>query len=265
MQFSDIDIVRKYSRQYKYTIRSTDTGPDDTITPHAMTSLIQEAASVDAGVLGFGADDLDARGICWLLLRTSVRFCGNPKWRDEITIDTWTNGTDKLLALRDFCISAGDGKILAKATTSWLLADSISKRPKKITILENRAMTEVNHSILGFTSPRIEELPGLLPEQPTMVKFAGYSEIDRNNHVNNTRYIAWCLDAVALTAGADINITGFDINYISEITIGENVEIFCSVHTAEITLADPLQKAYLVSGRHGSDGRTSFAALFYLK
>lgn len=264
MQFSDIDIIRKYSRQYKYIIRSTDTGPDDKITPHAMTSLIQEAASVDAGVLGFGADELDAKGICWLLLRTSVRFYDSPKWRDEITIDTWTNGTEKLLALRDFSISAGDGSVLARATTSWILADSISKRPKKIGILENRAMTEVNYSILGFSSPRIVEKPDLLPSHPAIVKFAGYSEIDRNNHVNNTRYIAWCLDAVAVTAGSDLNIAGFDINYVSEITIGENVEIFCTEYNAGNASGNSLQQAYLISGRHGSDGKTSFIAIFYL-
>jgi medium-chain acyl-[acyl-carrier-protein] hydrolase len=265
MQFSDLELVRKYSRQYRYTIRSTDTGPDDGITPHAMATLIQEAASVDAGVLGFGADDLDSRGICWLLLRTSVRFYGSPKWRDEITIDTWTNGTEKLLALRDFVISSGEGHVLARATTSWLLADSLTKRPKKITELENRAMTEVNYSSLGFTSPRIEERPGSLSGMPVMVKHAGYSEIDRNNHVNNTRYIAWCLDALAAVAGTGLDIAGFDINYVSEITMGEDVEIFCTGYDAERSSEDRSHRVFIVSGRHAADGKTSFTALFYLK
>ncbi|MHB8962116.1 MAG: acyl-[acyl-carrier-protein] thioesterase [Saccharofermentanales bacterium] len=264
MQFEDIDIIRKYSRQYKYTIRSTDTGPDDRITPHAMTTLIQEAASVDAGVLGFGADDLDVKGICWLLLRTSVRFFKSPKWRDEITIDTWTNGTEKLLALRDFSISSDDGSVLARATTSWILADSRTKRPMKISMLENRAMTEISYSSLGFSSPRIEAKPDLLPAAPAIVKNAGYSEIDRNNHVNNTRYIAWCLDALAVSTGIGLDIAGFDINYISEITLGEDVEIFCTEYDSDKVSGDDSNRVFLVLGRHGSDGRTSFTSLFYL-
>jgi medium-chain acyl-[acyl-carrier-protein] hydrolase len=264
MPFDDIGTIRNYSRQYHDIIRSTDTGPDDRATLHAITSLIQEAASSDAEHLGFGADTLDGQSLCWLLLRTSVRFDDHPKWREEITVDTWTNGTEKLLALRDFCITGTDGRALARASTSWLLADRMTKRPQRVDILGNRRMTEFHYSSLGFSSPRIDESHVSFPDRPLILKQAAFSDIDRNGHVNNTRYIAWCLDAVFSFLGTAPRMTGFDINYISEVTIGEDIAIHCTEYPAEKAFGNPWHRVLIARGTHSSDGRTSFVALLYI-
>ena len=262
--FDDIGTIRRFSRQYHHRIRSTDTGSDDRATPHAITALIQEAASIDAGHLGFGADALDGRSLCWLLLRTSVRFADRPVWREEITVDTWTNGTDKLLALRDFCITGPDGRGLARATTSWLLADRATRRPQRVDVLGDRRMSEFQYSSLGFQAPRIDERSVPFPVEPAIFRHAGFSDIDRNGHVNNTRYIAWCLDAAYEVLGEEPRICGFDVNYVSEVTIGEDIAIHCADYPPEKASGDPMHRVLAARGTHWTDGRTSFVALLYL-
>ncbi len=265
MEPDDIGRIRQYSRQYAFTVRSTDTGPDDRITPHAFTSLIQEAASADAEALGFGAGALDPQGICWILLRTSLRFYDRPKWREKVVIDTWTNGFDRLLALREFHAAGEDGRMFARATTSWILADTRTRRPRKFEAEPDSLMARPTLSALGFPSPKIREEGHSFPEGPAIIKFAGYSEIDRNRHVNNTRYIAWCLDALAETIPAGWRTAGFDINYVSEVTMGESVGIYCAA-SSDTDAPDGLPgSSYLISGRHRSDGRTSFTARFTME
>ena len=59
-----------------------------------------------------------------------------------------------------------------------------------------------------------------------ITKFADYSELDHNDHVNNTRYIAWAYDAL-YKLGKDLRmIMKFDINYHSEVKSGERVDLY---------------------------------------
>ncbi|MBN1891719.1 MAG: hypothetical protein JW780_02980 [Clostridiales bacterium] len=59
-----------------------------------------------------------------------------------------------------------------------------------------------------------------------IVKHADYSEIDRNLHVNNTRYVAWSMDAANYNELMKYVILSADINYLCEIKHKEKVDVF---------------------------------------
>lgn len=263
-RFDDLELIRNYSRQYNFYVKSTDTGPDDRITPHALTACIQEAASLDALSLGFGADDLDKNDIVWILIRNSVRLFHKAGWRDEIVVDTWTNGVSGVFALRDFAVTTSAGVPVAKATTSWILADRTTKRPLRTDVLESERMKTIQYSCLGFEAPRIKLLPRTLQDEPVLSLRVGASDIDRNDHVNNTRYIAWCQDVIDVLGKDPSEIRGFDINYISEVIKGEEVILYGV--KADKYLREPIAEndAYLVIGKHASQDRISFSALIYI-
>lgn len=261
----DLDIIRRYSRQYEYTVRSNDTDMNDNIAIHSLMSLLQEAASSDAQVLGFGASDFDKSGYCWLLLRASIRLAAKPVWRDDIVIDTWTNGSDKLIALRDFNISGKSGNLFGKATTSWLVADKDTKSPKRITVLGKPEMEIFNHSALGYNAPKINESMLISSSEPVITRTAGYSEIDRNEHVNNTKYITWCIDALGAVKGGFPDICGIDINYSSEVVLGETIDLYHSAFPIESGFDKNAKTADLIVGRHQSKQKTAFTAIVYSK
>ena len=59
-----------------------------------------------------------------------------------------------------------------------------------------------------------------------IIKYADYNELDRNRHVNNSRYTAWAYDAL-FKNGYDVSrIEDIIINYNSEVLAGEKVELF---------------------------------------
>lgn len=259
----ELDTIRQFSRQYNYSIRGTETDTRDKLQPCALMSMIQEAASIDAEYHQCGAKELDPEGFCWLLLRTSVRMSAIPGWKDQITIDTWTNGVERLLSIRDFFITDPAGRFFGKATTTWLVVDKETHRPRKITVLNNPRIMEKSVSALGFNSPKLEESFAELPELPILSEYAGYSDIDRNNHVNNTRYVAWCMDAVGMCKIPDADLIGIDINYISEVKPGETVDLYLAALPVERGFCPEAKAARLVVGKHGGDRKTAFLAALY--
>lgn len=259
----EMDKIKKISRQYEYSIRSTETDTRDELQLFALMSMIQEAASIDAEYSGLGAAQLDPKGYCWLLLRTSVRLSAIPKWKDRIFIDTWTNGVERLFSIRDFLITDQDNRLMGKATTSWLVVDQKSHRPQKISVLNDPRVLESSFSGLGFSAPKLEESLDMISDAPTLSKYAGYSEIDRNIHVNNTRYVAWCLDAIGVIGMPSSNLIGIDINYITEVRHGETIDIYVSPLPMNLGFCTDAKAAYFITGKHREDHKTAFISILY--
>ncbi len=262
-QFPDIQTIRQYSRQYSYTVRGTETGTSDELGPAALLSMLQEAASIDAERSGLGAATLDPEGFCWVLMRTSVRLSALPRWQDDVIVDTWTNGAERIFSIRDFLLSDPAGRLFGRATSSWLVVDKEAHRPQKLSVLNNPRIKETTVSALCRFSPKLTESCAALPEQPILSRVAGYSEIDRNGHVNNTRYASWCMDAVGMNGFPAANLVGFDINYISEVKCGETVGLYFAKIPAEQGFYPEAKDACLIVGRHEDDRRTAFITILY--
>ena len=60
----------------------------------------------------------------------------------------------------------------------------------------------------------------------------GFSEIDLNNHVNNTKYANYVMDAVAPSKGNVPEV--FQIEYRKEVLEGTQLHIYCEKNGKEI-------------------------------
>jgi len=234
------DIIGNRSRlrpgehsKFTYEIRGTDTDYKDQIQMHSILSMMQEAASVSAADYGWGAEVTDKMGTCWILLRMSVRMKKLPAWLQRITIETWSRGADRLFFLRDFIMYDETGEKIGAGSSTWILANKESHRPVRPSALMDMSdLPLIPSEALTFDPPQI--LPENSPEwmmtnmmsENSRVKFADFSEIDRNLHVNNTRYAAWCMDAAHSSSLDQPDVLGLDINYNSEIRYGEKVILF---------------------------------------
>ena len=86
--------------------------------------------------------------------------------------------------------------------------------------------------VFGKPCPKIEfpeksDVAGA-SDKPVIIKYADYTELDRNRHVNNSRYTAWSYDAL-FKSGYDVSaIKEISIMYNSEVKQGEKVELYIS-------------------------------------
>lgn len=223
--------MRKH-KHYSFTIKNTETDAADKLHMHALFSMLQEAASLNALDYGVGSKELDEINLCWLLLRVSVRMEKMPAWLDEISIETWSRGADRLFFYRDYIIHSSKGEILGRASSLWVIAEKDSHRPVRPSmLLENGNLPVDPEGVFDFNPPKL--FPGKSAQwmsenenESILMKFADFSEIDRNKHVNNTRYVAWCIDTFFKNHQDACFIKGIDINFLSEIYYQSKIYLF---------------------------------------
>ena len=224
---------------YTYTIRSTETDFQDKIHFQTLYSMLQEAAGENADVYGWGAETMDRLDICWVLIRMSVRMARLPAWKDRIHIETWSRGAEKLSFLRDFIIRDDAGAELGRASSVWIVLDKNTHKPIRPQILLDTTILKSDvRSVFSFMSPKLtpNHPPAYMSEhldESCLQKQAEFSDIDRNEHVNNSKYIAWCIDAYyrsfSNTNYEEVpTISGMDINYISELRFADKINLFSS-------------------------------------
>ncbi len=213
---------------YRFTVIGTETDIEDRLHYHALCSMLQEAACLDAERSGYGANTLDGLKACWLILRMKVCMTRIPKWRDEIYISTESHGFQRVFFNRDFDIYDSNFEPIGWATSVWVITEQGSHRPIRpaaIPGMEAFACTTPSSRSVDKLFPVSEENRDF---QNQLTRFADYSDIDRNMHVNNTRYIAWSEDSYYLQVPMSEPIHSLSINYSSEVKPGEEVKVYRS-------------------------------------
>jgi medium-chain acyl-[acyl-carrier-protein] hydrolase len=178
-------------------VRASEIGPAGTMRLPALLDLFQEAAGNSATSLGWASDTLLAEGKTWVLSRFHLRLLALPAWRDEIVVETWPSGVARVFALREFRATASDGRLLAEATSAWLLVAVPSKKPL-------RPPAEIVAAAAG-TPPRVigDAFEPLAAPGPDAARGPqtriGRFDLDLNAHANNVAIFRALLESLPET------------------------------------------------------------------
>lgn len=210
-----------------YHVSSYDINPSGKARLTALANFLQETAYRHACTLKLGYHDLAKENIAWVLSRMRIRVLKYPVWDEELTIETWPHGIEKLFALRDFRIFNSEGELLAEASINFLMVDTESHRPVRIP--PDFIKIEVRSDSV------FDSMPGKINNDNSMrlssVHDVRYSDLDIVGHVNNVKYIEWCSDALDPELLINKGVADFEINFMSEANAGDKVEIFLSEMT----------------------------------
>ena len=171
--------------ELKYTVPCYDTDASWRMKPASFMNIAQEAAGNHAVYLGFGYDTLRETNTAWILSRVHVEFPDTPLWREDLTLQTWHKGLNRLFFLRDFVITDNEGKERVKATTSWLVLNLETRKlvrdPK---LMEDGTICTDNvDAVLDLMSKQSELMKkGLVIvgndwENPVEFKYEGLNDI----------------------------------------------------------------------------------------
>lgn len=228
-----------FMNQYYFDVLAADVDYRDRIHLHSLFGMLQEAAGRNAEEYGWGASAMDAEAVSWIILRMSVRMERLPKFGEKVCIETWSRGYRRLYFLRDFILSDRAGLEIGRATSVWIAVDKRTRRPLRPERFDAvSSVASLDRAALFDEAMQIEALSKRLAPDDEQVqkilKHADYSEIDRNLHVNNTRYIAWSMDAVNYNELVKCDILSIDINYLCEIKHKDKVDIIFISEGSEI-------------------------------
>jgi acyl-ACP thioesterase len=209
---SRIDTEQFFTKQL--TVNSFHADLKGELSIPSLFYFFQEIAWEHATIHGFGYEDLKSQNQFWVLSRIHLVADKLPRWSEQFSLSTWPCGIDGPFALRDFVITNHKGEQVARATSSWLIVDAQTRRPKRPDGFRERMPVCESIRATATNAPRIDNVQGeMLCETNRTV---GVCDIDVNGHINNTRYIEWAVDSIALDDYRRKAITQVDVNFLAE-------------------------------------------------
>jgi len=203
-----------------FTVRSSEIDARGQITMPMLVSYMQEAAWDNTATLGISMYELLEQGLTWVLQRFRVEMFRYPKHREEVTVETWASGREKVFLHRDFRIYDENKQLLGQATSVWLVMDVVKRQltavPDFVTALE----LAPGYEPLPFAKGKLPALTEAPYELQTQVR---WHDIDLNNHVTNTRYLQWALETLPSEFLEQKQLEEVDIIFRSETTLGDVV------------------------------------------
>ena len=207
----------------EFSISSYDLNPKGQARLTTMANFFQEMAYHHASELGLGYDDMKSRKTTWVLSRMRIHMKRYPVWNERIRLETWPSGAERLFALRDFRVLDSKGEVIGMASTAWLILDIDTHRlirPKEM--MEQFKM--IVHDVQMFDKPLDKiVMPG--EGRKLMEHRVVFSDLDIVGHVNNVRYMEWCIDAATSADNAAEKICELEINFNHEALFGDLIDI----------------------------------------
>jgi acyl-ACP thioesterase len=188
----------------------------------SIAKFLQEIAWEHAEHSDAGYHALNKKGLMWILYGLKMEFVSFPKWNDQLVVETWGKKYENLFAYRDFEVKVGNNEIpVIKATSSWIIINSDSRRPQRIKD-ELHKIPEVNRHAIFQKPGNIDKLNEYSHTESRKIL---YSDIDIYNHVNNTSYIQFCMDHSSELQKNSEHIKSLDIRFVQETRLGEELLI----------------------------------------
>ncbi|MFA6334537.1 MAG: acyl-ACP thioesterase domain-containing protein [Bacteroidales bacterium] len=205
-------------------VKSYETDINANLKIYSFMNYAQEIAGLHADSLGFGYDSLIKESVVWVLSRIHVKFIRLPKWGDDISVETWHKGSDRLFGFRDFEVLDNSGEQMILATSSWLIINTTSRRLQRLDNIMGEG--SLGYNPRNAIKEAAERLVSPAEMEYTGKRVVAFSDVDINRHTNNAKYIEWALDWIDKDLVTKMKVTDMFINFNAESRLGEEVEFY---------------------------------------
>ena len=207
--------------EMKYDLRANDFDKFDRIMPSAILEIFQDVAGRHSIEIGTGYDEMIERSYVWVLVKTRFQILANPEKYKRVLVKTWPLAPNKFIYRREYSIESESGEKLILGSSEWVVMHSEKRRlvlAPDLYSIEGGFCDEMNFEAKLDKVEDFEESSAPYSVMP------GFSQLDANNHVNNTKYTNFVLDALNPQVASDIDV--FQIDYRKEVLQGVKLDIY---------------------------------------
>ena len=206
--------------QQNFTINDAAVDCFGRLTPSMLLFYVQEVAGIHATSLGAGFDALALKNLFWAILRTHVQITRLPRSGETIRVETWPMPTSRVAYPRSVVAYDAAGNEVFRAISLWCLMDTNTRSM----VLPGKSGVMVEGTLRGNELA----VPGSLAVKTlehAATRQVLFSDLDRNGHMNNTRYLQWVNDLLPAHFHRNHTPREFTICYHSEAMEGESLDI----------------------------------------
>ena len=204
----------------QYTVEGVHLDCYGRLKPSAILYFAQEVAGKHCVDLAVDWDTLAKKHLFWAVIRHRVQIARLPVAGETITVETWPMPTTRVAYPRSMVAYDENGCELFRSISLWVLMDT-----------DTRAMILPGKSgiaVAGTTRGTELAVPGSLVPKTlanAVTRQVGYTDLDRNGHMNNTRYLDWIDDLLPSAFHARHPVKEFTLCYLSEAVEGEEMQL----------------------------------------
>jgi len=204
-----------------WEINFTQCTPNGYLKYTDLCNLLQLTAAAHSEIGGISFSDMQEFDQAWVLSRMRVEIIELPKWKDTVTVKTWINTLENSRSVRALELYV-NGRKLVGSETFWAVFNTKTRRPEQLALPyshfelfpENKATDE------SFSKINVPGETELVCQKKVVL-----SDLDIVNHVNNVKYLEWCLDYVPTKLILNQKITNFEMNFMKELSLNDSVSI----------------------------------------
>lgn len=209
-------MTAKYTEKRKVQLH--EIGPGGVIKIQSLFNHLQGITGAHSDSIGYGSMDILKEGLTWVISRYRLSISSLPRLFEDFHITTWRSGASGKFAIREFIVTNSAQNVIMRGTSSWLLLNFIKGEPVNSSERYAGYPTNPERAI----EDNFESIPQSERHDYSKEFIVRRSDLDINNHVNNSYYIAWMLDT-----GEDMNEkmrpVDIAVNFRGEAKYGEAV------------------------------------------
>jgi medium-chain acyl-[acyl-carrier-protein] hydrolase len=195
--------------------------PNGAIKLPELANILQLSAAEHADLGGVGFDDLSQYDQSWVMNRMRIEIDELPKFSQDIVVKTWIEELKGFKSTRDFEVSR-EGKRLLGVSSLWAIFNMKRRRPDTLQFDTSYVEQYPNLHATELTNQRIDLT---FDVTETYTQIVHFSDLDIVNHVNNTKYLEWCINYVGPNLLLENRIKAIDLNFIKELSLGDAISI----------------------------------------
>ena len=205
----------------KYVVGPSDADQNLNAKISTLFVYMQDVSMEHAEELGIGKEATMDKGMMWVITRYSLSIIRLPRYLEEITVSTYTGRDMKFIFPRHFEMRDKDNNLLVTASATWMVLDQ-STHKVNLNPFNNKKLPCEHHD---YEEPLPEKVQ---PQETSLIdkRRVRNSDVDINNHLNNTRYIEYLVDSHDFDFYRSREIKHITLEYQKEIKINQLVEIY---------------------------------------
>ncbi len=204
-----------------WEINFTQCTPNGYLKYTDLCNLLQLTAAAHSEIGGISFSDMQEFDQAWVLSRMRVEITELPKWKDTVTVKTWINTLENSRSVRALELYVNGNKLVG-SETFWAVFNTKTRRPEQLALPfshfelfpENKATNE------SFSKINVNGDTELVCQKKVVL-----SDLDIVNHVNNVKYLEWCLDFIPTKLILNQKIANFEMNFMKELSLNDCVSI----------------------------------------
>ena len=206
--------------QQTHTISDIHVDRCGRVKPSMLLYFAQEAAANHCIDLKLDWQTLAQKNLFWAVIRQRVQITRLPEIGETITVETWPMPTTRTAYPRSTAAYDEKGNELFRVISLWVLMDFQTRGM----ILPSKSGVDVPGILRGNELPTPQSLTPTAGENSSY-RAVCYSDLDRNGHMNNARYMDWIYDLLPSAFHMEHPLRDFSVCYLSEALENQSLQL----------------------------------------